>query len=49
MHPAAVECRVPELFTGGAREVLPFVMKGRADFALISNMEGCVQWPRHAE
>jgi len=26
-------------------EVLPFVMKGRVDFALIRDIEGCVQWP----
>ncbi len=28
-----------------AVEVLPFVMKGKVDFALIQNVEGCVQWP----
>lgn len=26
-------------------EVLPFVMKGKVDFALIRDVEGCVQWP----
>jgi xanthine phosphoribosyltransferase len=26
-------------------EVLPFVLKGRVDFALIQEIEGCVQWP----
>ena len=26
-------------------EVLPFVMKGKTDFALIRDLEGCVQWP----
>lgn len=26
-------------------EVLPFVLKGRVDFALIRDIEGCVQWP----
>ncbi|MFA6289048.1 MAG: phosphoribosyltransferase [Opitutaceae bacterium] len=26
-------------------EVLPFVLKGKADFALIRDIEGCVQWP----
>jgi len=26
-------------------EVLPFVLKGRVDFALIRDVEGCVQWP----
>jgi uncharacterized protein len=26
-------------------EVLPFVMKGKVDFALFRNIEGCVQWP----
>jgi uncharacterized protein len=26
-------------------EVLPFVLKGKVDFALIRDLEGCVQWP----
>jgi uncharacterized protein len=26
-------------------EVLPWVIKGRVDFALIRDVEGCVQWP----
>lgn len=26
-------------------EVLPFVLKGKVDFALIRDVEGCVQWP----
>lgn len=26
-------------------EVLPFVLKGKVDFALIQEREGCVQWP----
>ena len=26
-------------------EVLPFVLKGRVDFALIRDVDGCVQWP----
>lgn len=26
-------------------EVLPFVMKGKAEFALIRDLDGCVQWP----
>jgi adenine/guanine phosphoribosyltransferase-like PRPP-binding protein len=26
-------------------EVLPFVLKGKTDFALIREVEGCVQWP----
>jgi adenine/guanine phosphoribosyltransferase-like PRPP-binding protein len=26
-------------------EVLPWVMKGKVDFALIRDVEGCVQWP----
>lgn len=26
-------------------EVLPFVLKGKVDFALIRDIEGCVQWP----
>ena len=29
----------------GEVEVLPFVMKGKTDFALIRDLEGCVQWP----
>lgn len=28
-----------------AVEVVPFVLKGRVDFALIRNVDGCVQWP----
>jgi len=26
-------------------EVLPFVLKGKVDFALIRDLDGCVQWP----
>lgn len=26
-------------------EVLPFVLKGKVDFALFSDIEGCVRWP----
>ena len=26
-------------------DVLPFVLKGKADFALIRDVDGCVQWP----
>ena len=26
-------------------EVLPFVLKGKADFALIRDIDGCVRWP----
>ena len=26
-------------------EVLPFVMKGQTDFALMRDIDGCVQWP----
>lgn len=26
-------------------EVVPFVFKGRADFALIRDVDGCVRWP----
>lgn len=26
-------------------EVLPFVLKGKAEFALIRDIDGCVQWP----
>ncbi len=29
-------------------EVLPFVLKGNVDFALIRDIEGCVQWPWQA-
>jgi len=36
----AARARIPE-----AVEVLPFVLKGRVDFALIRDIEGCVRWP----
>jgi adenine/guanine phosphoribosyltransferase-like PRPP-binding protein len=36
----AARCRLPV-----AVEILPFVMKGKTDFALIRDVEGCVQWP----
>jgi uncharacterized protein len=26
-------------------EVLPFVLKGKVDYALIRDIDGCVQWP----
>jgi xanthine phosphoribosyltransferase len=26
-------------------EVLPFVLKGKVDFALIRDVDGCVEWP----
>ena len=29
-------------------EVLPFVLKGRVDFALIREIDGCVRWPWRA-
>ncbi len=29
-------------------EVLPFVLKGNVEFALIRDIEGCVQWPWRA-
>lgn len=32
-----------------AVEVLPFVMKGKVDFALIRDVDGCVQWPWKVE
>jgi xanthine phosphoribosyltransferase len=32
------------LLPAGA-EVLPFVLKGKVDFALIRDVDGCVQWP----
>lgn len=28
-----------------ALDVLPFVLKGKVDFALIRDVDGCVQWP----
>lgn len=28
-----------------AVEVLPFVMKGKVEFALFQDVDGCVQWP----
>lgn len=28
-----------------AVEVLPFVLKGKVDFALIRDIDGCVRWP----
>jgi uncharacterized protein len=28
-----------------AVEVLPFVLKGRVEFALIRDLDGCVRWP----
>ena len=31
-----------------AVEVLPFVLKGKVDFALIRDVDGCVQWPWRA-
>jgi adenine/guanine phosphoribosyltransferase-like PRPP-binding protein len=30
-------------------EVLPFVLKGKVDFALIRDLDGCVQWPWRVE
>jgi len=30
-------------------DVLPFVLKGKADFALIRDLDGCVQWPWKAD
>ena len=29
-------------------EVLPFVLKGKVDFALIRDIDGCVRWPWRA-
>ena len=26
-------------------EVLPFVLKGKVEFALIRDLDGCVEWP----
>jgi adenine/guanine phosphoribosyltransferase-like PRPP-binding protein len=37
--------RAARSFLPAAVEVLPFVLKGRVDFALIREVEGCVQWP----
>ena len=28
-------------------EVLPFVLKGKVEFALIRDCDGCVHWPWH--
>jgi adenine/guanine phosphoribosyltransferase-like PRPP-binding protein len=30
-------------------EVLPFVLKGRVEFALIRDVDGCVHWPWNVE
>jgi adenine/guanine phosphoribosyltransferase-like PRPP-binding protein len=37
--------RTARAFLPAEIEVLPFVLKGRVDFALIRDVEGCVQWP----
>jgi xanthine phosphoribosyltransferase len=37
--------RAARSFLPAEVEVLPFVLKGRVDFALIREVEGCVQWP----
>ena len=34
---------------GANREVLPFVLKGKVDWALIRDIDGCVQWPWRVE
>jgi len=34
---------------GANREVLPFVLKGKVDWALIRDIDGCVQWPWRAD
>ena len=34
---------------GADREVLPFVLKGKVDWALIRDIDGCVQWPWRVE
>src|SRR5688572_28657146 len=37
--------RAAREFLPAGIEVLPFVLKGRVDFALIRDVDGCVQWP----
>lgn len=37
--------RAARAFLPAAIEVLPFVMKGKTDFALIRDIDGCVMWP----
>jgi xanthine phosphoribosyltransferase len=37
--------RAARVFLPEGVEVLPFVMKGRVDFALFRDVEGCVRWP----
>lgn len=37
--------RAARTFLPAELEVLPFVLKGRVDFALIRDVDGCVQWP----
>jgi adenine/guanine phosphoribosyltransferase-like PRPP-binding protein len=37
--------RAARSFLPSEVEVLPFVLKGRTDFALIRDLEGCVRWP----
>jgi xanthine phosphoribosyltransferase len=37
--------RAARAFLPEGVEVLPFVMKGRVDFALFRDVEGCVRWP----
>lgn len=37
--------RAARSYLPAATEVLPFVLKGRTEFALIRDIEGCVRWP----
>lgn len=37
--------RAARSFLPGHVEALPFVMKGKVEFALIRDVEGCVNWP----
>ncbi len=37
--------RAARAFLPEGVEALPFVMKGKVDFALIRDVEGCVKWP----
>jgi xanthine phosphoribosyltransferase len=37
--------RAARAFLPQTVEALPFVMKGKVDFALIRDVDGCVQWP----
>lgn len=46
---SGVSWRAARALLPAAVEVLPFVMKGKTEFALIRDVEGCVRWPWKAE